>query len=67
MSKGKSEKWEAVSDVAEFMSRQGTKRTRVHAFNHKVCHWSYCGQCGLVLLRNDVSRRSAKAPCVTYE
>lgn len=65
MSKGQN--WEPVTDVAAFLSQKGTKRMRVHAFNKKCCHWSYCGQCGLVLLRNDVSRRAAKAPCVTYE
>lgn len=65
MSKGGT--WETVSDVAGFLSQRGTKRTRIHAFKGKVCHWSYCVQCGLVMLRNDVSRKAVKAPCVTYE
>lgn len=61
------EQWQVVSDVRGFLADKGSKRTREHAFTKKVVHWSYCAQCGLVQLRNDVSRKAAKAKCVTYE
>ena len=43
------------------------RRTGPHRFTERVCHWPYCSRCGLVLLRNDVSRRAAGQPCVWEE
>lgn len=59
--------WKQVSDVRAFLADKGTKRVREHAFTKKVCHWSCCGQCGLLLLKNDATRKAVKAKCVTYE
>ena len=59
--------WQPVNNIKEFLEWKGTKRSRDHAFTKKIKHWSYCGQCGLVLLRNDVSRKAAKAKCVVWE
>ena len=60
-------KWTPVLDVKAFLAEQGVKRVGEHAFTKKICHWSYCANCGLVLLRNELTRRAAKAKCVTYE
>lgn len=59
--------WHSVENVAEFLSLRGNKRVREHEFKKRVAHWPYCSHCGLVLLKNDVSRKAAKAKCVTYE
>lgn len=59
--------WERVSDVREFMARRGTVRTGPHNFDRKVCHWSACKHCGLILLRNDTTRKARKKPCITEE
>lgn len=60
--------WRQVNDVRAFLTEKGSKRVREHDFNkRRVAHWPYCAQCGLVMLKNDVSRRAANAKCVTYE
>lgn len=38
-----------------------------HAFTRRILHWAYCSKCGLVLLKNDVSRRAAKQQCEWME
>ena len=50
-------------EVRAFMTNKGTVRRGVHAFTRKICHWPYCAHCGLVALKNDVSRKAAKAAC----
>jgi len=62
-------KWRTLTkrEKRELLSSKGTKRTRVHAFTRKMLHWPYCQHCGLVMLKNDVSRRAVRKPCVTYE
>lgn len=34
-----------------------------HRFTKKIHNWWCCAHCGLVLLRNDATRKAAKAPC----
>lgn len=56
--------YKRVDDVRAFLSRKGNVRTGVHNFSQrKILHWPYCANCGLALLKNDVSRRAARAPC----
>ena len=34
-----------------------------HSFTRKILHWWYCSGCGLVLLKNDASRKRANGSC----
>lgn len=43
------------------------KQNVAHRFDKKVMHWWYCSGCGLVALRNDVTRRSMSKPCISME
>jgi hypothetical protein len=53
-------------DVAAFL--RGGRRVRGrHAFTRRVLHWPYCQHCGMVLLKNEASRRAAGAVCVRIE
>jgi hypothetical protein len=55
-----------VVDVAAFL--RGGRRVRGrHAFTRRVLHWPYCQHCGMVLLKNEASRRAAGAVCVRIE
>lgn len=56
--------WSRVTNVSAFLASKGTKRTGSHRFTGKTLHWPYCVQCRLILLKNEVTRRAAKAPCV---
>lgn len=50
----------------EWVAWDGCKaRTRrgPHAFDARILNYSYCSHCGLILLRNDATRRAAKAQC----
>ena len=38
-----------------------------HSLTKRICHWAYCSRCGLVALKNDVTRRALKKECVTEE
>lgn len=60
------EKWTRVENVAEFL-RQGRTVRGVHAFTRKILHWPYCQHCGLMLLKNDRTRKAVKAACVQLE
>lgn len=56
--------WKSVHNIREFLATSGTTRTGVHNFSkRKVLHWPYCSNCGLMLLKNEVTRRAAKAAC----
>ncbi len=46
---------------------RGTIKRGAHSFTKRICHWSYCARCGLVLLKNDASRAAAKRDCVVEE
>lgn len=60
------DKWHRVENVADFLN-QGRTIRGVHSFAKKVLHWPYCAHCGLVMLKNDVSRRAVKGACVRLE
>lgn len=47
--------------------RKHTTRRGPHSFTKKICNWPYCSKCGLVALKNDVSRRAVKAECQWME
>lgn len=34
-----------------------------HVMTGKVCHWRYCKNCGLVELKNDVTRQRLRQRC----
>lgn len=53
--------------LREFHAHKGHRRTGEHAFKARIAHWGYCTRCGLVLLKNERTRRAAKADCVWYE
>lgn len=59
--------WHRVTNVREFLDERGQRREGVHAFTKRVCAWPYCARCGLVLLKNEVTRKAARAACVVYE
>lgn len=46
---------------------KGTIKRGPHQMTKRVLHWTYCARCGLVALKNDVTRRALKAQCVTEE
>lgn len=62
--------WKSITGreaVRAFMAERGTVVKGPHRFTKKVCHWPYCARCGLVLLKNEVTRKAARALCVTEE
>jgi hypothetical protein len=52
------------SEVREWLTSRGTLRQGTHSFTKRICHWSYCANCGLVTLKNEATRRAMKAACV---
>jgi hypothetical protein len=60
------QQWVQIKDVKAFLDSGRTVRG-VHAFTKRILHWPYCVHCGLVLLRNDTTRRAAKAACLQLE
>jgi hypothetical protein len=58
--------WVQVKDVAAFL-RSGRTRKGVHEFTARILHWPYCKHCGLMLIKNDVSRRAASGTCIRLE
>ena len=54
-------------DLRAFLENRGTKRVGVHQMSKKVLSWVYCARCGLVALKNDVSRAAVAAKCVVWE
>jgi hypothetical protein len=58
-----------VADVRGFMAQRGQRNVGAHNFTGRVsrCPWPYCTRCGLLLLRNEVTARAAKAACVVEE
>lgn len=47
------------------MSERGQKRRAPHQFTRRLKRlpWPYCAHCGLMLLKNEASKRAAKAVC----
>lgn len=57
-----------VQDVRAFLALKGNKRVREsHELKGRVMHWPFCVHCGLVALKNQVSRDALKKPCVVWE
>jgi len=59
--------WVRVRDVKAFLAARGQRRSRPHEFSNRILHWPYCKHCGLLLIKNDATRRAAKQPCVVEE
>lgn len=58
--------WHQVKDVREFLSRTEPKRVRDHhELKGRIAHWPYCVHCGLVALKNDVTKRELRKSCVS--
>jgi hypothetical protein len=51
------------AEAREWLHATGVTRRGPHQFNRKVAHWPYCGRCGLMMLKNEVSRKACKAQC----
>lgn len=47
----------------EWLNAKGQWRTGPHIMKRRVCHWLACTRCGLVQLKNDVSRKAVSKPC----
>ncbi len=47
--------------------RKHTTRRGPHQFTKRILHWPYCARCGLVCLKNDVSRAAMKSQCTWVE
>jgi hypothetical protein len=59
--------WKKVADVARFLADKGQKKVGDHSFNKIILNYPYCSHCGLVALKNDISRRAMKEKCVYYD
>ena len=46
---------------------RGVRRSGSHRMTKRILHWPYCSNCKLMALRNDVTRRALRAPCVWWE
>ena len=42
----------------EWRNGRGNRRKGNHNFTKKICHWSYCVNCGLVALKNEATRKA---------
>lgn len=51
----------------ELLNYRAPRRTGVHNMSQKVLHWPYCGNCGLVALKNDISRKALRQVCTWEE
>jgi hypothetical protein len=51
------------AEKAEWLRATGARRSGPHRFTGRILHWAYCSRCGLVLLKNDVSRKAAAKFC----
>lgn len=38
-----------------------------HNFKPMILSWPYCANCGLVLLKNEATRKAVKQPCIQLE
>lgn len=54
------------ADAAAFLREKGTRDAGNHKFTKQVFNWPYCARCGLVLLKNERTRKAARAACVIY-
>lgn len=54
-------------EAIALLRAQGQRKAGPHAFTQKILHWLYCGNCGLVALKNDASRKAARAACAWEE
>lgn len=59
--------WHKVHNVSEFLAQRGQIKRGPHEFTKRVLHWPYCARCGLVLLKNETTRKLAKKVCETEE
>ncbi len=59
-------KWHVVEDVGAFL-RAGRVTRGPHAFTERLLHWPFCKHCGLLLLKNEATKRAARAACVRLE
>lgn len=50
----------------DFLSEKGIKKAGPHNMKGRIHHWPYCTNCGLVALKNKVSRKALKAKCVVF-
>lgn len=57
--------WKRLSakEKADLLKSEGVTRTGPHNMKGKVLHWPYCGNCGLLALKNDVSRAALRSLC----
>lgn len=62
MAKGGSWKTISLKDLRPWVTRTGP-----HKMNKRILHWPYCSQCGLIALKNKVTRKALKKPCVWEE
>lgn len=56
-----------ASEMRAFLSHQGQRRTGPHRMTKRILHWQFCATCGLLALKNEVSRRALRAPCMWEE
>lgn len=64
----KEPKWERVTDVKAFLATKGNRTTGPHQPQHrKRLPWPVCARCGLLYLKNDVTRKAASQMCVTED
>jgi hypothetical protein len=57
-----------VTDVRSFLASRGQRSVGVHQWAPlKRIPWPYCKRCGLLALRNEVTRTAMKAACVVEE
>lgn len=52
---------------AQKYEQQKKFKTSSHTFNKMIFHWRLCTGCGMVLLKNERSRKKASRPCESME
>lgn len=61
-------RWQRVEDARAFLNARGRVRVGDHEPRHvKRLSWPYCIHCGLLYLKNDVTRAALRKKCVSEE
>jgi hypothetical protein len=52
------------ADAKAFLAANGLKRTGPHRMTQRLLNYMYCANCGLLNLKNDVTRAALKKVCM---
>ncbi len=54
-------------DARAFITSKGTKHVGTHVMKEQLLHWRFCSNCGLLNLKNEVTRLAMRKACVWYD